>query len=94
MIDKNLISEDYSFTTFDEKGNEVICDTLALIEYEDIPVIIYTDYTVDADNKFNLYVSKVVENDGEFILEQFTNYEDIPEIKNALERLSREQNLD
>ena len=93
MIDKSLISEDYSFTTYDKLGNEVICDTLAIIEYEDNPVIIYTDYTLDNDNKYNLFVSKVVEADGNFTLEEFNNYEDIPVIKEAIEKLSKEQNL-
>ena len=93
MIEKNLISEDYSFTTYDNLGNEVICDTLAIIEYEDSPVIIYTDYTMDENNKFNLFISKVVESDGNFTLEEFTNYEDIPVIKEAIEKLNKEQEL-
>ena len=87
MIDKNLINEDYSFTTTDNNGNEVKCDTLALIQREDYPIIIYTDYTMDNENKFNLFVSQVVPNGEGFTLEMIDNYEDIPDIKKAIDNI-------
>jgi len=87
MIDKSLINEDYSFTTTDEFGNELKCDTLALIENNNDPIIIYTDYTLDNENKFNLYVSKLVEYNGNFNLEIIENYENIPEVKETLNRI-------
>ena len=90
MINKDLISKEYSFTTFDDAGHEVICDTLALVDNGENPIIVYTDYSMDEDNKFNLFVSKIVENDGGFSLEKIDNYEDIPEIQNILNKLREE----
>lgn len=87
MIDKNLVREDYSFTTFDDLGNEVICDTLALIENGENPIIVYTDYTMDNNNKFNLYVSQIVASGSGFTLETINNYNDIPEIQKTLEKI-------
>lgn len=86
-MDKSVINENYSFTTYDESGNEVICDTLALIDSGENPIIVYTDYTMDNENKFNLFVSKVVENGESFTLETIDNYEDVPEIRKVLEKL-------
>lgn len=91
MIDKNLINEEYSFTTTDENGNEVICDTMAMLEKDNVPIIIYTDYSMNAENKFNLYVSKVVSNEGNFYLEKIDNYENLPEIRNAIESIWNEK---
>lgn len=90
MIDKSLINEDYSFTIQDDLGNEIICDTLAVIEIEDEPIVIYTDYTLNEDNKFNLYVSKMIEDGDNFKLEEFKNYEGIEEIENTLEKIWKE----
>ncbi len=87
MIDKSLINEDYSFTITNEYGFEVICDTLALIENEDNPIIIYTDYTLDKDNKFNVYVSQMIKNGDSFILETINDYDSIPEIRTALDNI-------
>lgn len=87
MIDKDLINEDYSFTIINDDGMEVICDTLALIESQDNPIVIYTDYTLDKDNKFNVFVSQLVANGDNFSLETVSNYENIPEIKKALDQI-------
>lgn len=87
MIDKNLIKEDYSFTIFDDLGNEVICDTLALIESEENLIIVYTDYTLDKNNRFNLYVSQMIESNDGFVLEKINDYSDIPEIQKTLDTI-------
>ena len=87
MIDKNMLDKEYSFTITNDNGIEVVCDTLALVEQAGEPIIIYTDYTLDDDNKFNLYISKVVEKDNNYILEKIDNYENIPEIQKALENI-------
>lgn len=87
MIDKNLINEDYSFTITNDDGLEVICDTLALIESEDNPIVIYTDYTLDQNNKFNIFVSQLVSNGDSFSLQTIDNYQNIPEIKKALDQI-------
>ena len=84
MIDKNMLNPEYSFTITNDYGIEVVCDTLAVVQQNEEPIIIYTDYTLDKDNKFNLYVSKVTLKDDNFILEKINNYENIPEIQKAL----------
>lgn len=87
MIDKNMLNPEYSFTITNDNGIEVVCDTLAVVQQNEEPIIIYTDYTLDKDNKFNLYVSKVTLKDDNFILEKIDNYENIPEIQNALKNI-------
>lgn len=87
MIDKNLINKDYSFTITNDDGMEIICDTLALIESQDNPIVIYTDYTLDDNNKFNVFVSQLVANGDNFSLETIDNYQSIPEIKKALDQI-------
>lgn len=90
MINENKINGEYTFSITNNDGIEVLCDTLGIIEQED-PIIIYTDYTLDKDNKFNLYVSKVVNKDDNFVLEKIDNYENIPEIQKALENIWEKQ---
>ena len=87
MIDKNMLNPEYSFTITNDNGIEVVCDTLAVVQQNEEPIIIYTDYTLDKDNKFNLYVSKVTLKDDNFILEKINNYENIPDIQNALNNI-------
>lgn len=87
MIDKNMLNPEYSFTITNDDGIEVVCDTLAVVQQNEEPIIIYTDYTLDKDNKFNLYVSKVTLKDDNFILEKIDNYENIPEIQKALKNI-------
>lgn len=87
MIDKNMLNPEYSFTITNDNGIEVVCDTLAVVQQNEEPIIIYTDYTLDKDNKFNLYVSKVTLKDDNFILEKINNYENIPEIQEALKNI-------
>lgn len=87
MIDKNMLNPEYSFTITNDNGIEVVCDTLAVVQQNEEPIIIYTDYTLDKDNKFNLYVSKVTLKDDNFILEKINNYENIPEIQKALNNI-------
>ena len=52
MIDKNMLNPEYSFTITNDNGIEVVCDTLAVVQQNEEPIIIYTDYTLDKDNKF------------------------------------------
>ena len=43
-----------------DKTPEILDEYDALVQQNEEPIIIYTDYTLDKDNKFNLYVSKVL----------------------------------
>ena len=90
MIDKNLIDKDYSFTVTDENGNEMICDTMALIDTGDSPMIIYTDYTLNDDNKFNLFVSKVIQDGDGFSLERVDDISNLPDVKKAMDKIWEE----
>lgn len=88
------INEDYSFTAMDENGIETICDTLSVVNIEgESTLIIYTDYSLDKDNKFNLYVSKVIKENDNFKLEKIDDYSIIPEIQKEIEKISNEINL-
>ena len=52
------INEGYSFTTVDENNRQVICDTLGVVNIEgENPIIIYTDYTLDENQKFKITIA-------------------------------------
>ena len=82
------INEGYSFTTVDENNRQVICDTLGVVNIEgENPIIIYTDYTLDENQKFNLYVSKIVKEEDHIKLEEIDHYDIIPEIKANMDQI-------
>lgn len=82
------INEGYSFTTVDENNRQVICDTLGVVNIEgENPIIIYTDYTLDENQKFNLYVSKIVKEEDHIKLEEIDYYDIIPEIKAKMDQI-------
>jgi hypothetical protein len=82
------INEGYSFTTVDENNRQVICDTLGVVNIEgENPIIIYTDYTLDENQKFNLYVSKIVKEEDHIKLEEIDHYDIIPEIKAKMDQI-------
>ena len=56
-------------------------------ENDENPIIVYTDYTMDNNDKFNLYVSQIVASEDGFTLETINDYSDIPEIQKTLEKL-------
>ena len=87
-MNNNIINEEFTFKTTNKDGLEVLCDTLAVINQdEEPPIIVYTDYTLDRDNKFNVYISKVVGDNENFQLENIDNYENVPEIQQALNKI-------
>ncbi len=81
--------EDYSFRIANDDGSETICDTLAVVSAEgyENPIIIYTDYTMNKNRKFNTYESRVVPFEAQFKLEAINNYMDIPEVVDVLNNL-------
>ena len=82
------IDKDYSFTVSDENGNDVICDTLSVVNIEgENPIIIYTDYSIDEDGKFNLYASKVIKEDENMKLEKIDDITILPEIQKEMEKV-------
>jgi len=89
----NNIDKDYSFNVVNHLGIEVTCDTLAVLNLENSePIIIFTDYTLDKDNKFNVYVSKIIKNDEGFKLETIDDYKAIPEVNQELRKIWSELN--
>ena len=48
-----------TFVTYDDQGNEVVCDILFTFDWEDTgkSYIIYTDNTKDKDGNINVYAS-------------------------------------
>lgn len=87
------IDKDYSFTVMDENGNETICDTLSVVSIEgENPLMIYTDYSLDQEGKFNLYVSKIIKDNDDLKLEKIDDYSIIPEIQKEIEKISKQIN--
>lgn len=87
------IDKDYSFTVMDENGNETICDTLSVVSIEgENPLMIYTDYSLDQEGKFNLYVSKIIKDNDDLKLEKIDDYSIIPEIQKEIEKISNQIN--
>lgn len=85
------IDKDYEFTVVDDNGIETICDTLSVVNIEGMdPLIIYTDYSLDEESKFNLFVSKVINVDDAIKLERIDDYSVIPEIQKEIYRISNE----
>lgn len=82
--------EDYSFTITNDDGLDVKCDTLLILypesnESNDKTYILYTDYTLDEESKFKLYMSELIQNNDEWRLEDVKNPEEIPELWQAFQ---------
>lgn len=89
-----MLNNDFSFQIVNNLGLEVICDTLAVLTVDDSDVaIIYTDYTLDEKDRFNLYVSKIQKSGEEYQLTEFEDYQYIPEINAELRRIWKEMNV-
>lgn len=76
--------EDLSFTTTNEDGLEVICDILTVVPNpinSEEPYVIYTDYTMDANDEFVKHYGKVIEVEGEYVLKNVTDPIQIEVIK-------------
>lgn len=89
--------KDISFTVTNDNGIEIKCDVLAIVnDEENKTYLIYTDYTFNQNNEYNVYVSQVIRDSDGFTLERIENYEMIPEIQkmyeDILKQLSSENN--
>ena len=89
---------DMSFTIVNHEGIELECDTLALIGPEEgeeffEPYIIYTDYSLDDNNLFNIYVAQITGEGEHFELKPVENYGDIEAIKKELDSIFDEENF-
>ena len=87
-----MIDNDYSFTVDGEDGKEVKCEVLSVInrnEENSSPLIIYTDFKQGEDGKLNLYVSELINKEGEYILGEVDEetYSKIPQVREAIEKI-------
>ena len=73
-MDKN---EEYNFTVIDDDGKEVVCDVISVIndENNNEMFVVYTDYSLNEKNQFNIFLSQLVEKKGTFSLKAVENKE-------------------
>lgn len=82
---EKILNSEYLFTVQDENGNDVTCDALSILEREDKePVIIYTDYSLNEEEKYNVYASKLIVQDDNISLEELDADEDMDHIEKVM----------
>lgn len=84
---ENNINSEYLFSVYNEDGSETKCDAIAVLNDEDLGnIIIYTDYTKNEENKYNVYASKLtIEEDNSTKLEELNEEEiNLPKIQEAI----------
>ena len=87
--------KDISFTVINDSGLEVKCDVLASIsDDENKTYIIYTDYTFNQNNEYNVYVSQMIREGDGFTLERIENYELIPGLQKMYEDIVKRVSLE
>ena len=85
-----MSENDFSFEIINDDGMQVKCDTLLLITPEigenidEDTYIIYTDYTMDDKNNFNVFISKLVKSGDDFKLEKAADYEKYTRLVEAM----------
>ena len=65
--------DDLSFEMINEEGIKVICDITTIIpnpDNSDEPYVIYTDYFFDEKGEFKKYYGKIVEENGQPLLQK------------------------
>ena len=87
-----MIDKEYTFTVTGDDGEQVLCDALAVIhrnEENAHTVLIYTDYTLDENEKIKIYVSEIVKENFEMKLNEIDEetYEEIPQVMEALKQI-------
>lgn len=88
-----------SFNVVNREGLEVTCDTLMILHPTEInnpdvneTYIIYTDYTLDDNNNFNIYISTLLNNENGVQLGEVKNFDQVPELLKAMENAYNELN--
>ncbi len=73
MIDNNF--EDITFTIINKDGLEVDCDVINSYydDEEEKLYVVFTDYTLDENNKFNLYVNELISNGNDYEIKEMEN---------------------
>ena len=76
--------EDLSFTIKYENGEELINDITAVIPNQynrEEPYVIFTDYTLDDNDEFNIYYGKLIKNHNRYDLSTDLTEDEIQYIK-------------
>lgn len=76
------MDKEMNFTIITEDGQEVMCDVLSFYQdtkTEDV-FVLYTDYTLDDNDKFKVYLSQLIEERGEYKLELVNDKERYKEL--------------
>ena len=80
--------EDLSFTMVNEDGEELINDILSIVPNErntDEPYVVFTDYTLDAEDEFIKKYGRLGKKNNEYYIETNLSKEEIDYIKKGLE---------
>lgn len=82
--------EEMSFTITNSDGIEVKCDVLSVInDEENKTYLLYTDYTLNDNNEYNVYVSQMINEDDSFRLEEIDNLDLLPGIQEVYEEVKK-----
>lgn len=91
MKNNNNFSDDYSFVIKDDSGLETKCNIIAVVErQEENPIIVYTDYTLDNENKYNLFASQVIKDGNTYSLQIIENPEEVAGLREELSKIYQE----
>lgn len=86
--------EEINFTITNPDGIEVKCDVLSIInDDENKTYLLYTDYTFNKDNEYNIYVSQIINNGDDFTLEEIDNLDLIPGFQEVYEDVKKQLSL-
>ena len=83
--------EEMNFTIVNNDGIEVKCDVLSIInDEEDKTYLLYTDYILNDNNEYNVYVSQFIKDEDNFILEEIDNLDLIPGFQEIYEDVKKQ----
>lgn len=83
--------EEMNFTIVNNDGIEVECDVLSIInDEEDKTYLLYTDYILNDNNEYNVYVSQLIKDEDNFILEEIDNLDLIPGFQEIYEDVKKQ----
>ena len=86
--------EEMSFVITNDKGVEVKCDVLSVINDDDNKTyIIYTDYTLNNNDEYNIYVSQMISEGDSFKLEEIDNLDLLPGFQEIYEDVKKQLSL-
>jgi len=86
--------EEMNFTITNDNGLEVKCDVLSVInDDENKTYVLYTDYTLNDNNEYNIYASEMLSEGTDFKLEEIENLDLIPGLQEVYEDVKKQLKL-